>query len=172
MRGCRQRMQVKLGDCECQWTKCSSSFRYRLGARPKPHPHLVSIMKTKTNEWRKSSFRSHYIKVLMCGSPLMFFIAGLAAARGRKPLDAPPCVIFLAAFAWVGGRGGVCDAPPLCYFSQCLLQQEEDGGVFMNKVFWNECPAADVAGHANLSPYSGCSSFIKNPSLQGEHQLP
>jgi hypothetical protein len=57
MRGCRQRMQVKLGDCECQWTKCSSSFRYILGTRAKPHPYWYQLLRRKrTNE---ESLQSH-----------------------------------------------------------------------------------------------------------------
>jgi len=41
-------------------------FRVYIKGRGETTPILVSIIKTKTNEGKKSSVPSHYIKILMC----------------------------------------------------------------------------------------------------------
>lgn len=63
-------------------------FQVYIRGQGETTPTLVSIIKTKMKEWRKSSVRSHYIKVLMCGSPLMFFYRRACSSK-RK--EAPRC---------------------------------------------------------------------------------
>jgi len=50
-------MQVKLGDYECQWTKCSSSFGYILRAGAKPHPYWYQLLRRK--QTKEKSLQSH-----------------------------------------------------------------------------------------------------------------
>ncbi len=102
--------------------------------------------------WRKSSVRSHYFKSSDVWVPLMFFLLhGLLQQEeeGGRVWDAHPCVLFRSACcsrSKMGGRsvmptlvfffavlaaagvrwGGGVWCPPLCSFSQCLLQRRKD----------------------------------------------